>query len=61
VPVGSGLSLAWAPAPELGGIATVWFLADRHDIGFSALLTRPGLQALIRDLKSIDEQLGRQS
>lgn len=59
VPLERGVAVAWTPTPELApeGVTLALFGGDRGDVGFATSLSRRGLQALIRDLKSIDTQL----
>ncbi|MCP3729290.1 hypothetical protein M9978_02515 [Sphingomonas sp. MG17] len=57
-PIGRGIALAWAPAPELGGVALSQFIALGPDRGIVTIVSRPGLKRLIADLQSIDAQLG---
>lgn len=59
VPLEQGVDVAWTPTPELApeGVTLALFGGDRGDVGFATSLSRRGLQALIRDLKSIDAQL----
>jgi len=57
VPIRDGIHLAWTKTPELGGITMFWFAGQDADVGFATSLTREGLRAIIRDLKSIEAQL----
>lgn len=53
-----GVGLGWMPTPELGGL--VLAISDGHARTpiLATALTRPALQQVIEDLKSIDIQLG---
>ena len=59
IPLERGVHVAWAATPELApeGVTLALFGGDRGDVGFATALSRRGLQALIRALKSIEAQL----
>jgi len=57
-PIGQGIALAWAPVPELGGVALVQFIAKGVSAGTVAVFSREGLRGHIAELQSIAAQLG---
>lgn len=54
-PLGAGLMLDWAPAPELGG--TILTLGANGVDRIATVVTRATLRELIASLQSIDAQL----
>ncbi|WP_236576306.1 hypothetical protein [Sphingobium sp. S8] len=62
LPICRGLAKGWAPAPEVGGVLLAIFAGNPDeptDEAVATLLSRDGLRALIADLQSIDQQLGK--
>lgn len=60
-PICQGISLAWAPVPEVGKALLV-IAGGNSDApteeSVAAFVSREGLRNLIADLQSIDDQLG---
>lgn len=60
LPVGSGLTVDWAPVTSAQILLALWAGTDRQhsDESIATVITRDELQGLILALMSIDQQLG---
>lgn len=61
LPLSQGLGLAWVPCAEVAGVLLVLWGGnpdDPTDEAIAVTLSRAGMRALIRDLTSIDQQMG---